>query len=387
MAPTLARPIGHEDRLSLVEHLDELRSRLIVCASVLLVAFVVCAWQNEALLGTLNAPLERATETSIKKGYGLPGQIEKTQQAVRAIGTQQTAITEALADPDLELSAETRRALQQGSAQVQQALKELPRTKGNQPVTLRVGEPFLTTLTVALYFSLLFSLPLILYQLYAFVLPAFRPEERRVALPLMAMVPVLFVAGVVFGYFVVLPPATQFLQNFNSDSFNVLVQAQDYYKFAVLALAALGLLFQLPVAILAATRTGVVTPLQLRQNRRYALLVIAVVAMLLPGTDPVTMLLSMAPLLVLFELSIWLAVFFNRNVPEGGALGRWRDRWDADEDEDAEDDVDVWADVDEERYLEDDVVLEEDLLRDLDDDEDEPDEDEDGARRDPDALP
>lgn len=356
MPSTLARPIGHEDRLSLVEHLDELRSRLIVCGSVLLIAFVVCAWQNEALLGTLNAPLERATETSIKKGYGLPGQLEKTQQAVRAIGTQQAVIGKALADPDLELPAATRKALQQGNAAVAQAVRDLPRTRGNQPVTLRVGEPFMTTLTVALYFSLLISMPLILYQLYAFVLPAFRPEEKRIALPLMAMVPFLFIGGVTFGYFVVLPPATQFLQNFNSDSFNVLVQAQDYYKFAVLALAGLGILFQLPVAILAATRVGLVTPLQLRQNRRYSLLIIAVVAMLLPGTDPITMLISMTPLLILYEASIWLAVLFNRGREQGDVLSRWRDEWGEGAEEDLDEEPEEWADVDEEEYFEDDLA-------------------------------
>jgi sec-independent protein translocase protein TatC len=181
-------------------------------------------------------------------------------------------------------------------------------------VTLRVGEPFSTTLVVSLYFALLISLPLILYQLYAFILPAFSPHERRIALPLMAMVPFLFVAGVVFGYFVVLPPAVRFLQNFNSDSFNVLVQASDFYKFEVLALLGIGLLFQMPVGILAATRLGLVTPRQLRRNRRYAFLVIAVVAMLLPGTDPVTMLIAMAPLLVLYELSILLASVVGRPI-------------------------------------------------------------------------
>ncbi len=182
----------------------------------------------------------------------------------------------------------------------------------------------------------------------------------------MAMVPVLFIGGVVFGYFVVLPPATQFLQNFNSDSFNVLVQAQDYYKFAVLALAGLGILFQLPVAILAATRVGIVTPLQLRKNRRYSLLLIAVVAMLLPGTDPVTMLISMAPLLILYEASIWLAVLFNRGQPQESIIGRWQGAWgqDDEDDDDEFDDDEDWA-------VTDDVFVDEDEF-DLEDDDDEP---------------
>ena len=127
-------------------------------------------------------------------------------------------------------------------------------------MTLGVGEPFTQTLTVAFYFALLFALPLILYQAYAFVLPAFSPRERRVALPLMAMVPFLFIAGVVFAYFLVLPAAIGFLQNFNSDEFDVLVQAKSLYSFAILTLIIMGVLFQMPVGMLALTRLGVVTP-------------------------------------------------------------------------------------------------------------------------------
>jgi sec-independent protein translocase protein TatC len=316
MTATAIRPIGHEDRLSIVEHLDELRTRLIVCAITLAVAFAACAAFNGSLLDILNEPLEQTTQQSIKKGRGLPGQIERTQQAIRVLGAATAATIATLEDSSVKLPAAQRRELRRQQLDLQRALRSLPRTQGNKPVTLRVGEPFGTTLTISLYFALLFSLPVILFQLYAFVLPAFSPHERRVALPLMSMVPVLFIAGVVFGYFVVLPPAVRFLQNFNSDAFNVLVQASDYYRFEVLALLGLGILFQIPVGILAATRLGIVTTRQLRKNRRYALLAIAVVAMLLPGTDPVTMLIAMVPLLVLYELSILLAGWLGRPIPE-----------------------------------------------------------------------
>jgi sec-independent protein translocase protein TatC len=356
MSSTLVRPIGHEDRLSLVDHLDELRSRLVACVAVFFVAFVVCAWQNDTLLGVLNAPYEDATQSSVEKGRGLPGQLEKTQVAIRAIARAQAGLSAALSDPALDLAPATQARLRADQAAAAQAISEMPRTRGNQPVTLRVGEPFVTTLTVAMYFALLFSLPLILYQLYAFVLPAFRPEERRVALPLMAMVPFLFIGGVVFAYFMVLPAAVNFLQNFNTDEFNVLVQARDYYKFAVMAMLSLGILFQMPVGILAVTRLGIVTPRQLRKNRRYALLVIAVVAMLLPGTDPVTMLIAMVPLLLLYELSVLLATLFNhgRSDEEGTGLDRWRQEWGSDDD--AEDD-EPWAGVDDETFLEDDEAV------------------------------
>ena len=117
-----------------------------------------------------------------------------------------------------------------------------------------------------------------------------------------------------FGYFTVVPRAIEFLQNFNTDSFDVLIQAQPYYKFVLMLLVAMGLLFQIPVAIIAITRVGIVSTSQLAHNRRYAILVIAVLAMLLPGQDPVTMAMMMAPMYVLFEGSILLSWLLDRRA-------------------------------------------------------------------------
>jgi sec-independent protein translocase protein TatC len=151
----------------------------------------------------------------------------------------------------------------------------------------------------------------ILYQAYAYMLPALSDRERRVIVPFLVMVPVLFCAGAVFGYFVVLPAATKFLLNFNQSQFNIQIRAKDYYSFFTTTIGAMGLIFQLPVGILAVSRLGIVTPQQLARNRRYAYLVIAIVAAALPGTDPVSMLLEMAPLIVLFEASLVLARVFG----------------------------------------------------------------------------
>ncbi len=235
-----------DDRLTLVEHLDELRTRLFISLGALGVALVLCFWQNHLLLDIANGPL-----------------------------------------PD-----------------------------GFEPVTFSPAEPFMTTLTVVFYGAILLSLPVILYQLYAFVLPAFSPQERATVFPLMLMVPFLFVAGVVFAYYIVAPAAIHFLLNFNDNQFNVQIRAREYYSFFALTLISVGVVFQVPIGILALTRLGVITPQQLSSNRRYAILVIAVIAMLLPGTDPVTMLLCMLPLLVLFELSLILARIFDRRAKE-----------------------------------------------------------------------
>jgi sec-independent protein translocase protein TatC len=119
------------------------------------------------------------------------------------------------------------------------------------------------------------------------------------------------VAGVLFGYFVVLKPALSFLLNFNADQFTTALRARDYFSFVGLSLLAIGLLFQVPVGILGLTRLGVVTPDQLRRNRRFAIVGIAILAALLPTIDPVTLILEMIPLLVLYEVSILLAKAFG----------------------------------------------------------------------------
>jgi sec-independent protein translocase protein TatC len=319
---TALRPIGHEDRLSLVEHLDELRTRLIICVIAVSVCFGIAFWQNHALLTLLNDPLKDSTRSSANKARGPLGGSARFDAKLRTALRQGNVAFEVLSRSNA-LSAAERTALLAAAKANLDALKAAPRDNERKPVTLGLGEPFTQTLTVSAYFALLFALPLILYQGYAFVMPAFSPRERRVALPLMAMVPVLFVAGAVFGYFLVLPAAIGFLQNFNNNEFDVLVQAKALYSFSILTLVVMGVLFQMPVGVLALTRLGVVTPAQLRRNWRYAIVIISVVAVLLPGTDPVTTVIEMIPMVVLYGLSILLAMWverFDRRTAEHEAL-------------------------------------------------------------------
>jgi sec-independent protein translocase protein TatC len=167
--------------------------------------------------------------------------------------------------------------------------------------------------TVTLLFALILSLPVLLWQAYGFLIPAVDREQRGQLRPLLLAVPVLFVGGVAFGYFVVLPSAVRFLQNFNSDQFNVLVQASQYYKFAASTLLTMGLVFQVPVGLLALTRAGTVTACRLRRSRRYALALCALVAAVLPG-DPVTMLIETVPLYLLYEVGVLLASISERRA-------------------------------------------------------------------------
>lgn len=311
MAVAAAR-VGHEDRLSVVDHLSELRGRLIVSLAALAVAFGLCMWQNHALLSFINKPLSTQTQKQVKKGNGPLGATYKVQQSARTVATQLRAVTGALDRPGSGVSPATRAALAGVDPQLQKAIKGLSKPpEGNKPVTLGIGEPFATTVGIALLFAFVLALPIILYELYGFLLPAFSPPQQRIANSLVMSIPLLFVIGVAFGYFVVLPAAVRFFQNFNSGEFNVLVQANQYYHFAAMTLLAMGLVFQIPVAILAATRARIVTPSQLRRNRRYAVLACGAVAAFLPG-DAITLVLETVPLYLLFELSLLLASFVER---------------------------------------------------------------------------
>lgn len=247
--PRRVKAVSHEDQLSLVEHLDELRSRIIVCAVVFGVALALCFWQNHLLLEIAGGPL--------------PGGHKKL-------------------------------------------------------ITFGVTEPFTTTVTVSAYGAIILAMPIVLYQLYAYILPAFSPRERRAVLPILLLFPILFLAGIAFAYFAVMPAAVKFLLGFNESQFNIQVRARDYYSFFSMTMLAGALIFQLPLAILAVVRLGIVRIDQLTSNRRYAYLAIAIIAAALPGVDPVSMIIEMVPLLVLFELSILLARVSERGRRSGG---------------------------------------------------------------------
>jgi sec-independent protein translocase protein TatC len=228
----------HDEQLTLVDHLDELRTRLIVSILFLVVAFAVCFWQSHFILSIASHPLPASN-------------------------------------------------------------KEL--------LVLAPTEAFMTTVTVCAYAAIIISFPFVSYQLFAYILPAFSPRERKAVIPMLITIPILFLIGVVFAYFVVLPAAINFLLSFNGDQFNTQLRAREYYSFFATTLLAGGVVFQMPVVILALVRLRIITVKQLKTNRRYAYLVIALIAAALPGVDPISMLVEMVPLLLLYELSILLA--------------------------------------------------------------------------------
>ena len=237
----LPRRLTYGDRVSLVEHLDELRARLIVSLAAVALAFGFAYGFRKPILDALNKPLE-----------------------------------------------------------------------GKDPTTFGVAEPFMTSFMVSLYAALAVALPLVVYQFWAFLAPAFEDRDQKLVSRLVVFATFLFAGGILFSYFVVLPAATPFLLGFDSDQYDIQIRARDYYSFVAITSLAIGFLFELPVIILGLVRLGVLTAARLRRNRRVGIVICFAVAVALPGIDPVTTTLQALPLLVLFEASIWLASFFEK---------------------------------------------------------------------------
>jgi sec-independent protein translocase protein TatC len=319
MAPMRSprRSIGHEDRLTVVGHLDELRTRMIVCLLVVAVAFGFCFWQNHRLLQLVNAPLAHQTQQQVREGHGPLGATYALTQSTRDLGVQLRSVVDVLQAGHARPAAAA--VLSRAHASLARDISRLSAPpQGDRPVTLAIGEPFTSTVTVSLIFALTLALPVLLGQAYGFLGPALDPRQRRRMRPLLAAIPGLFVAGLAFGYYIVLPAAVHFLQNFNSSQFSVLVQASQYYKFAATTLLAMGLLFQVPAAILVVTRAGVISARQLRRKRRYALAACAALAAFLPG-DATTMLLEAVPVYLLFEISVAVAALAERRARAAAA--------------------------------------------------------------------
>ena len=248
----LPRRLGHEESVTLVEHLDELRSRLLLSLLAIGLAFVGCYVFNDDILRWL-------------------------------------------ADP-------------------------LPQDQRERLITFGVTEPFFTTIKVVFVAAFAIALPVVLWQLWSFLAPAFEEHQQRVVAICVLIATALMAGGIAFGYYVVLPRALDFLTSYNEEFFNVQIRASYYYTFVAYALFALGLVFNLPVFVLTLVRLGVLTSQRMRRNRRIGYAVILIAAALLPTVDPVSLALEVIPLLILYELSIWASVFFERRWQARGVL-------------------------------------------------------------------
>jgi sec-independent protein translocase protein TatC len=187
-------------------------------------------------------------------------------------------------------------------------LRPLKDTQVHQLTTLGVTEAFMNVLKVSIYAGLIISLPFIIYQFWAFIMPALYENEKRSTVPYVLSTTALFLAGVAFGYFIVLPVGLRFMIGYGGDLFNQLLQAERYINFVSMFLLAFGLVFLLPLVMMLLSWAGIVNHQKMKKVRKYAILVEAIVAMVFtPSQDPVSMALMLIPLILLYEFGIWLA--------------------------------------------------------------------------------
>jgi sec-independent protein translocase protein TatC len=167
---------------------------------------------------------------------------------------------------------------------------------------------------LSLYAGFLFALPIIIWQAWAFFLPAFEPKQERMLRVFVLISVVLLVVGLLFGYFLALPAAAHFLTNYDKEQYTTLIRARDYIGFAAKVLVAMGIVFELPLFVVGLTRIGIISTSQLRRSRRVGYFIVCCVAVALPGVDPVTTTLEAIPLLLLYEASIWASVLLDRRA-------------------------------------------------------------------------
>jgi len=250
--------VDPDARMTLVEHLDELRSRLFRCLIALVVGVIAAAILNDHIFRLLLRPLP---------------------------------------------------------------------LKFRHITTFSPAEPFMVSLKVWVYAGVIMASPFITYQFWAYVGPAFETRQKRYFLPVVAACSALFLGGVVFGYYIVLPKGLAWLLGLNNQFFNIQNRAQDYFSFTSTFLLAFGAVFEMPVIIVLAVRLGIIDVDFLRRNRKYAIVGNAVLAAVItPSQDWFSMTAMLVPLLVFYEASIWIA-----KVMQGRARVR------ADEGEDHDD--------------------------------------------------
>ncbi|MFI5049094.1 MAG: twin-arginine translocase subunit TatC [Gaiellales bacterium] len=234
------RRVTPEEQIDLVDHLDELRSRIIIVLAVLAVAMSVLFWKSGEILHFLSQPIR----------------------------------------------------------------DQIPHWEGF--LVLSPLDQIMTSISIAIYGALIITLPVLTYQIYAFILPAFPEEHHKHIKPMVWSVPILFLLGVVFAWYLVVPPAFDFLINFNQDQFNVQLRAKEYIQFVLLTLLAMGIVFEMPMVMMTLGRLGIVSSAMMKRHWRISIVGLAVLAMLLPGVDPISYIVEFIPLLVLYGLSYFL---------------------------------------------------------------------------------
>lgn len=330
-------------QMSFLDHLDELRRRLLRSMLIVVAALVVCWFFADHIYNFLSVPVRVALADAQRRPVPLQGLTGgETIRPLRELGEDETGryvFAEAVKlgagvipegasvqvvvkrDGAGNLGVYTAEALISGATVIPAGVRlpvdlqadpdALPGLEDKLIVTTAM-EPFSLYLQVSLYAAVALSVPFLLWQIWAFISPGLYPHERGYALPFIALSTISFVIGAAFAYYVLFPPAARYLLGLGQD-FRLLLKATDYFDFIVLIMLAMGVVFQMPAVTYVLARIGLVTAgLLLRSWRLAVVIILAAAAVLSPTSDVLNMMLFAAPMFVLYAVSIFVAWIFGK---------------------------------------------------------------------------
>src|SRR6476659_2743437 len=329
-------------QMSFLEHLDELRRRLIRSFIFVFLAASVSWFFADRIYNFLAVPVERALAEAQRTQVPIAGQVGnetitsiaalKENDSGRYVFAQETKLGTSLIpagasvmarvvkDSQGKLGLFTDEPLYSGTTVIPKGVR-LPTDLGasdaysginDKLIVTSALEPFSLYVKVSLYAAVCVSVPFLLWQIWAFVSPGLYPHERAYVTPFIALSSISFVIGAAFAYYVIFPPAAQYLLGLGSD-FRLLLKADDYFDFIIIVMLGMGVVFQMPAITYVLARIGLITARFMIRVWKTALIVILIAAAVLsPTNDIPNMLLFAATMLVLYVVSIFVAWIFNR---------------------------------------------------------------------------
>lgn len=334
-------------QMSFLDHLDELRRRIIRCVVFIFVAFFACWFVSDRIYNFLAIPVQRALAEAAQRQkqndiHGLKGDetiqpfntLKENDQG-RYVFSETTRLGTSVIPPGVSVMAKvaklpqdpsrlglfTTEPLYVGNTVIPQGVplpvdlnakpQTAPGDEGRLVVTTAL-EPFALYVKVSIYTAIALAVPFILWQIWGFISPGLYPHERGYVLPFVLLSSISFVIGAAFAYKIIFPPAARYLLGLGQD-FRLLLKANDYFDFIILVMLAMGIVFQMPAITYVLSRIGIISARFLVRHWRGSLIVILIAAAVLsPTNDIPNMLLFAAPMIVLYVVSIFIAWMFGR---------------------------------------------------------------------------
>jgi sec-independent protein translocase protein TatC len=329
-------------QMSFLDHLDELRKRLVKAALIIAVAFVVCFYFSKEIYNFLSVPVIQAIAEAKKTNLelqGLTGDEKRlsltdlkegdkgkyvfnrtTNLGGTTIPNGTSVNTVVTKDKDGKIGLYTDESIFSNWTVIPSGIRlvDLTIPKTGEPdadaklIVTTVMESFTLYMTVSLYAAIALSVPFLLLQIWGFISPALYQHEKKYVTPFIFLSTISFVLGAAFGYYVLFPPAVKYLLGVGSE-FDLMIRATEYFDFITLIMLAMGIIFQMPAITYVLARIGIVSAELLVKSWKIAIVIILIVAAVIsPTGDIPNLMLFATPMVALYGISIFVAWFFGK---------------------------------------------------------------------------